>query len=59
MASIVAEGDIEKNAGSAPNPWKLCSVTRVEEVKMMIRLLPINMGCRILDFIRTDDHLFS
>ncbi len=40
-ASIVAEGEIEKNAGSAPNPWKLCSVTRVEEVKMMIRLLPI------------------
>jgi len=41
-ASIVAEGDYdEKNAGSAPNPWKLCSVTRVEEVKMMIRLLPI------------------
>lgn len=24
-----------------PNPWKLCSVTRVEEVKMMIRLLPV------------------
>ncbi|XP_038696927.1 protein NRT1/ PTR FAMILY 6.2-like [Tripterygium wilfordii] len=37
-AAIVAEGDFEKNE---PNPWKLCSVTRVEEVKMMIRLLPI------------------
>lgn len=23
------------------NPWELCSVTRVEEVKMMIRLLPV------------------
>lgn len=40
-ASIVAEGDFEKNAGATPNPWKLCSVTRVEEVKMMVRLLPI------------------
>ncbi|KAF5482158.1 hypothetical protein F2P56_002748, partial [Juglans regia] len=41
-ASIVAEGDFEKSAaGAAPNLWKLCSVTRVEEVKMMIRLLPI------------------
>lgn len=40
-ASIVAEGEVDKNAGSAPNPWKLCSVTRVEEVKMIIRLLPI------------------
>lgn len=40
-AAIVAEGDFEKNhASSTPNPWKLCSVTRVEEVKMMIRLLP-------------------
>jgi dipeptide/tripeptide permease len=40
-AAIVAEGDYEKNGGGAPNPWKLCSVKRVEEVKMMIRLLPI------------------
>lgn len=41
-AAIVAEGDFERNtANSAPNPWKLCSVTRVEEVKMMARLLPI------------------
>ncbi|KAF6152742.1 hypothetical protein GIB67_021402 [Kingdonia uniflora] len=40
-ATIVADGDYEKNGPSAPNPWKLCSVTRVEEVKMVTRLLPI------------------
>lgn len=41
-AAIVAEGDFEKNASnSSRNPWKLCTVTRVEEVKMMVRLLPI------------------
>ncbi|KAK6273311.1 hypothetical protein POUND7_010394 [Theobroma cacao] len=40
-AAIVAEGDFERNVVSAPNPWKLCSVTRVEEVKMMVGLLPI------------------
>ncbi|KAF8400657.1 hypothetical protein HHK36_013956 [Tetracentron sinense] len=40
-AAIIAEGDYEKNGCSAPNPWKLCSVTRVEELKMMARLLPI------------------
>ncbi|XP_062010582.1 protein NRT1/ PTR FAMILY 6.2-like [Rosa rugosa] len=42
-ASIVAEEDSQRNepAGSVPNPWKLCSVTRVEEVKMMVKLLPI------------------
>ncbi|XP_051132123.1 protein NRT1/ PTR FAMILY 6.2-like [Andrographis paniculata] len=42
-AAIVAEGDLHSMnmAGSGPNPWKLCSVTKVEEVKMMARLLPI------------------
>ncbi|KAK6941644.1 Proton-dependent oligopeptide transporter family, partial [Dillenia turbinata] len=40
-AAVVAEGDFEKATGSVPNPWKLCSVTRVEEVKMMCSLLPI------------------
>ncbi|KAK8660874.1 hypothetical protein V6N13_051782 [Hibiscus sabdariffa] len=40
-AAIVAEGDFERGAVSAPNPWKLCSVTRVEEVKMMVGLLPV------------------
>uniref|UniRef100_A0A165ZUB9 Uncharacterized protein n=2 Tax=Daucus carota subsp. sativus TaxID=79200 RepID=A0A165ZUB9_DAUCS len=38
-AAIVTERDFDH--GSVPNPWKLCSVTRVEEVKMMVRLLPI------------------
>lgn len=41
-ASIVEQGDFEVNGNvSTRNPWKLCSVTKVEEVKMMIRLLPI------------------
>ncbi|CAA3033451.1 NRT1 PTR FAMILY [Olea europaea subsp. europaea] len=43
-AAIVAAGAFEignKYSSSTPNPWKLCSVTRVEEVKMMARLLPI------------------
>ncbi|XP_050366913.1 protein NRT1/ PTR FAMILY 6.2-like [Argentina anserina] len=42
-AAIVAEEESERNepVGSVPNPWKLCSVTRVEEVKMMVKLLPI------------------
>ncbi|KAK2966306.1 hypothetical protein RJ640_018117 [Escallonia rubra] len=40
-AAIVVEGDFGSNGSSSPNPWKLCSVTRVEEVKMMGRLLPV------------------
>ncbi|GER37064.1 major facilitator superfamily protein [Striga asiatica] len=39
-AAIVAEGDLEKDF-SCYNPWKLCPVTKVEEVKMVGRLLPI------------------
>ncbi|PWA47476.1 proton-dependent oligopeptide transporter family [Artemisia annua] len=40
-AAIVAEDDFEKHTSSSRNPWKLCTVTRVEEVKMMARLLPV------------------
>ncbi|KAJ0933890.1 putative proton-dependent oligopeptide transporter family, PTR2 family proton/oligopeptide symporter [Helianthus annuus] len=42
-AAVVAEDDFVQNgSGSAAlNPWKLCTVTRVEEVKMMARLLPV------------------
>ncbi|KAJ0987904.1 hypothetical protein J5N97_006260 [Dioscorea zingiberensis] len=44
-AAIMAEGDnevdVSNNGVSRPNRWKLSSVTRVEEVKMVIRLLPV------------------
>lgn len=40
-AAIVAQEDFENKTATAPNPWKLCTVTKVEEVKMMARLLPI------------------
>ncbi|KAL9224458.1 hypothetical protein vseg_000487 [Gypsophila vaccaria] len=43
-AAIVTEGDFVTNGASGaptPNPWKLSSVTKVEEVKMMAGLLPV------------------
>ncbi|ONK81034.1 uncharacterized protein A4U43_C01F24530 [Asparagus officinalis] len=42
-AAIVEEGDFDGPHGESmsPNPWELCSVTKIEEVKMMIRLLPV------------------
>ncbi|XP_038695852.1 protein NRT1/ PTR FAMILY 6.2-like [Tripterygium wilfordii] len=40
-ASVIAEGDYGNDGSLAPNPWELCEVTRVEEVKMMVRLIPI------------------
>ncbi|CAN1345971.1 Protein NRT1/ PTR FAMILY 7.3 [Linum perenne] len=34
--------DMERRTrGEAPNPWELCTVTQVEEVKCILRLLPI------------------
>ncbi|KAI3471466.1 hypothetical protein Pfo_031069 [Paulownia fortunei] len=39
-AIIVDDENIMIESGT-PNPWRLCSVTKVEEVKMMTRLLPI------------------
>ncbi|GAB2216061.1 hypothetical protein Droror1_Dr00023828 [Drosera rotundifolia] len=40
-AAIATEGDFEGAGGSKPDAWKISTVTKVEEVKMMIRLLPI------------------
>ncbi|XWS72654.1 hypothetical protein CRYUN_Cryun02cG0058900 [Craigia yunnanensis] len=40
-ASVVTENDYGDNGFFRVNPWKLYPVTRVEEAKKMIRLLPI------------------
>lgn len=41
-AAIVEDYDNKMMIESrTPNPWRVCSVTEVEEVKMMTRLLPI------------------
>ncbi|TVT99571.1 hypothetical protein EJB05_55062, partial [Eragrostis curvula] len=43
--AAVMAGDDDNEVGPdgrpAPNPWKLCSVSRVEEVKMVARLMPV------------------
>ncbi|KAK7399863.1 hypothetical protein VNO78_11057 [Psophocarpus tetragonolobus] len=38
-AAIVSEN--ESKSGSYSNPWRLCTVTQVEELKILIRMLPI------------------
>ncbi|KAK8597871.1 hypothetical protein V6N13_095267 [Hibiscus sabdariffa] len=40
-ATIITSKDAGTRETLAPNPWTLCSVTRVEEVKMLTGLLPI------------------
>ncbi|XP_027339830.1 protein NRT1/ PTR FAMILY 8.3-like isoform X2 [Abrus precatorius] len=38
-AAIVS--DYESKSGDYPNPWRLCTVTQVEELKLLIRIFPI------------------
>ncbi|KAL5571559.1 hypothetical protein UlMin_021156 [Ulmus minor] len=42
-ATIVLPEDTKlmKNEGQTPTPWHLCSITQVEKVKCILRLLPI------------------
>nr|ADQ43189.1 oligopeptide transport protein [Schrenkiella parvula] len=38
-AAMISEDDAK--LGAVPDPWKLCTVTQVEEVKILLRLIPI------------------
>ncbi|XP_039684540.1 protein NRT1/ PTR FAMILY 8.3 isoform X2 [Medicago truncatula] len=38
-AAVVS--DSEKRSGDYSNPWRLCTVTQVEELKILIRMFPI------------------
>ncbi|KAG2276453.1 hypothetical protein Bca52824_059008 [Brassica carinata] len=38
-AAVITEHDVTN--GVSPNPWKLCTVTQVEEVKILLRMFPI------------------
>ncbi|KAJ4964970.1 hypothetical protein NE237_016819 [Protea cynaroides] len=40
-AAIIDKDDYETNGSVIRNSWKLCSLTKVEEVKMVVRLMPI------------------
>ncbi|CAD6262461.1 unnamed protein product [Miscanthus lutarioriparius] len=43
-AAVVAESDLEEvtnDAAAAGSSWRLCTVTQVEELKILLRLLPI------------------
>ncbi|KAK3164527.1 hypothetical protein QOZ80_1AG0020500 [Eleusine coracana subsp. coracana] len=41
-AVVAGDDDYEVISGRpTPNPWRLCSVSRVEEVKMVARLMPV------------------
>ncbi|MQL86061.1 hypothetical protein Taro_018596 [Colocasia esculenta] len=40
-AAIVEDGDLLPGGGGRVNPWRLCGVQKVEEMKCLIRIIPI------------------
>eukprot|EP00262_Sarcandra_glabra_P022014 TRINITY_DN9535_c0_g1_i1.p1 TRINITY_DN9535_c0_g1~~TRINITY_DN9535_c0_g1_i1.p1 ORF type:complete len:640 (+),score=54.94 TRINITY_DN9535_c0_g1_i1:338-2257(+) len=40
--------------GTDPNPWRLCTVTQVEEVKILLKLVPIPTCTIMLNLILTE-----
>ncbi|KAJ7982344.1 protein NRT1/ PTR FAMILY 5.4-like [Quillaja saponaria] len=40
------------------NPWRLCSLNQVEEVKLVLRLIPIWLSCLMFNVIQTQLHTF-
>ncbi|OAE31372.1 hypothetical protein AXG93_3789s1130 [Marchantia polymorpha subsp. ruderalis] len=51
-ATVPGEEVIIYNCKDArPDPWKLCTMTKVEEVKLLTRLLPICIESHVLSYI--------
>ncbi|XP_057480540.1 protein NRT1/ PTR FAMILY 7.3-like [Actinidia eriantha] len=46
-AAYITPRDLNNQSQSRPNPWRLCPISQVEEVKCILRLLPIWL-CTIL-----------
>ncbi|KAL5980582.1 hypothetical protein ACLOJK_028490 [Asimina triloba] len=46
-AAVITSEDYDSNQDICQNPWRLCTITQVEEVKCILRLLPIWL-CTIL-----------
>ncbi|KDP40528.1 hypothetical protein JCGZ_24527 [Jatropha curcas] len=40
------------------NPWRLCTLNQVEEVKLVLRLIPIWLSCLIFTSIIVQNHTF-
>ncbi|KAH7541992.1 hypothetical protein FEM48_Zijuj02G0026200 [Ziziphus jujuba var. spinosa] len=45
--------------GTAPEPWKVCTVTQVEEIKILIRMLPIIASTIIMNTCLAQLQTFS
>ncbi|KAF4380203.1 hypothetical protein G4B88_001354 [Cannabis sativa] len=57
-AAIVTPGDETKNTTTPPNLWRLSTIHRVEEVKCIIRMLPIWASAILLVTAQSHQHSF-
>ncbi|KAF4393456.1 hypothetical protein F8388_023260 [Cannabis sativa] len=53
-ATIIDSQDLSEGK----NPWRLCSVTQVEEVKLVLRLIPIWLSCLMFNVVQAQLHTF-
>ncbi|BFG20442.1 hypothetical protein CerSpe_067160 [Prunus speciosa] len=40
------------------NPWRLCSINQVEEVKLVLRLIPIWLSCLMFNVVQSQLHTY-
>ncbi|CAL0328765.1 unnamed protein product [Lupinus luteus] len=40
------------------DPWRLCSVTQVEELKLVLRLIPIWLSCLMFNVVQAQTHTY-
>lgn len=48
----------DTQGGQKPNPWKICTVTQVEETKLIFRMVPIWFFCLIFGVAATQSQSF-
>lgn len=54
-AAIIDEVD---SSNKTRNPWRLCSVTQVEEVKLVLRLIPVWLTCLMFTVVQAQVHTY-
>ncbi|KAI3970619.1 hypothetical protein MKX01_024266 [Papaver californicum] len=58
-AAIVTVDDLINADGSAANPWRLCRIQQVEEVKCLVRVLPIWASTSVFHIPTTFLHTYA
>ncbi|KAH9322868.1 hypothetical protein KI387_017507 [Taxus chinensis] len=58
-AAILKDNYMETENNMKPNPWRLCTVTQVEETKVLVRMLPVFASTIIMNTCLAQLQTFS